>query len=100
MPNKKESSKTTSVCEAEMPETSAPEVSTKDSSEGRRENTRSRIALVYVCGFFGAILIVFIIGFLMCYDANQYKDLLVAVSGILSGPLGFIVGYYFRFSTV
>ena len=24
------------------------------------------------------------------------KDMLVAISGVLSGPLGFIIGYYFR----
>ena len=98
MANNNESSRTTSACEADVPETSVSEVSTKESSDGRRENTRSRIALVYVVGFFGAIFIVFIIGAWMCYDASQYKDLLVTVSGILSGPLGFIVGYYFKAS--
>lgn len=70
----------------------------KDDSRGRRESTRSLIALIYVACFFGAILIVFGIGFWFNYTPDNYKDLLVAVSGILSGPLGFIVGYYFKAS--
>ena len=45
-----------------------------------------------------AILFVFGIGLLFNYTPDDYKDLLVAVSGILSGPLGFIVGYYFKAS--
>ena len=52
----------------------------KDDSQGRRESTRS------------------LIGLLFNYTPDDYKDLLVAVSGILSGPLGFIVGYYFKAS--
>lgn len=70
----------------------------KDDSKGNRENTRSRIALIYVACFFGAILAVFIIGLCFTYSPDEYKDLLVTVSGILSGPLGFIVGYYFKAS--
>ena len=70
----------------------------KDDSQGRRESTRSLIALIYVACFFGAILFVFGIGLLFNYTPDDYKDLLVAVSGILSGPLGFIVGYYFKAS--
>ncbi|MFR0895105.1 MAG: hypothetical protein ACLSGF_09830 [Alistipes onderdonkii] len=44
------------------------------------------------------MLFVFGIGLLFNYTPDDYKDLLVAVSGILSGPLGFIVGYYFKAS--
>lgn len=32
------------------------------------------------------------------FSVDEYKDMLVTVSGILSGPLGFIVGYYFKAS--
>ena len=52
-----------------MAETDKPEISSKGSSDPK-ENTRSRIAMIYVCAFFI----------------------------VLSGPLGFIVGYYFKAS--
>ena len=64
-----------------------------------KESTRSRIALIYVCAFFMVIAIVFLIGWDKLFSVNEYKDMLVTVSGILSGPLGFIVGYYFKAST-
>lgn len=62
------------------------------------ESTRSKIALTYVICFFVTILIVFIIGYLNCFKVDDYKDMLILVSGILSGPLGFIIGYYFKSS--
>jgi hypothetical protein len=45
------------------------------------------------------IAIVFLIGWDKPFSVDDYKDMLVTVSGILSGPLGFIVGYYFKAST-
>lgn len=69
------------------------------SSEARKETTRSFIARLYVWGFFIVVGLVFVIGALKCFSVDNYKDMLVTVSGILSGPLGFIVGYYFKAST-
>lgn len=54
--------------------------------------------MIYVCAFFGVIAVVFGIGLFSCFKVDEYKDMLVTVSGILSGPLGFIVGYYFKAS--
>ena len=71
---------------------------TQRGSSDRRENTRSTIAMIYVCAFFAIILAVFIVGCCKGYSVDEYKDMLVSVSGILSGPLGFIVGYYFKAS--
>jgi hypothetical protein len=31
-----------------------------------------------------------------CYSVTDIKDILLAESGILSGPLGFIIGFYFK----
>lgn len=56
------------------------------------------LAMIYVCAFFIVILIVFIIGAYKCFKVDEFKDMLVTVSGVLSGPLGFIVGYYFKAS--
>ena len=67
-------------------------------SQGRakKESARQTIAIIYVCGFLmicGVSLLTFFRG---KYTVDDTKDLLVTVSGILSGPLGFIIGYYFK----
>ena len=62
----------------------------------KREDTRSTIALVYVIGYLIVVAGVLIIGVSTKLELSGYKDLLLAVSGILSGPLGFIIGYYFK----
>lgn len=63
-----------------------------------KESTRSKIATLYVWAFFIVIAVVFLIGYVSCFKVDEYKDMLVTVSGVLSGPLGFIVGYYFKAS--
>lgn len=78
-----------------MPDNDIPEVSDNYNSE-KKENTRSQIARWYIIGFFFTILLVFVLGFIKCFKINDFKDMLITVSGILSGPLGFIVGYYFK----
>ena len=64
----------------------------------KKERTRSYIARLYVWAFFVVIGLVFLICFLNHFEPKEYKDMLIAVSGTLSGPLGFIVGYYFKAS--
>lgn len=61
-----------------------------------REHTRSKIALYYVVGYLGIIVLVLAICAFKGFAVTDYKDMLLAVSGILSGPLGFIIGYYFK----
>ena len=70
-----------------------------DSPEKKRETTRSDIAKFYVYGFFATIAATFIIGLIMCFEVKDYRDMLITVSGILAGPLGFIIGYYFKTAT-
>lgn len=80
-----------------MTEPEKSEINPKGNSDPK-ENTRSRIAMIYVCAFFIVILIVFGVGVYKCFEVDEFKDMLVTVSGVLSGPLGFIVGYYFKAS--
>lgn len=80
-----------------MAENDKQEVDSKGSSDPK-ENTRSRIAMIYVCAYFCVIAAVFVMGIFSSFKVNEYKDMLVTISGILSGPLGFIVGYYFKAS--
>ena len=64
-----------------MPENDRPEIKEQiKGSSDQKENTRSKIAQIYVWAFFIVIGIVFIIGACNCFK----------------GPLGFIVGYYFK----
>lgn len=81
----------------DKPDLDKPEIGPKGSSDPK-ENTRSRIAMIYVIAFFVVILLVFIWGCRNGFKVDEYKDMLVTVSGVLSGPLGFIVGYYFKAS--
>ena len=62
----------------------------------KREDTRSKIALYYVIGFLAIVFVCFIASAIEHLNINDTRDLLVSVSGILSGPLGFIIGYYFK----
>jgi hypothetical protein len=48
-----------------------------------RETTRSKIALVYLYAFFGTILLAFLIGVFNHFEVKDYKDILLAVSGVL-----------------
>jgi hypothetical protein len=62
----------------------------------QKESTRSSIAVFFIKGFLFAVGGVLILGTIKGYTVAENKDMLLAVSGILSGPLGFIIGYYFK----
>lgn len=52
-----------------MAETEKSEINPKGSSDPK-ENTRSIIAMIYVCAFFGVILIVFGVGVYKCFKVD------------------------------
>lgn len=62
----------------------------------KREDARYKIALYYVCGFILIFFYAMTIAFINKMETSDLTDLLVSISGILSGPLGFIIGYYFK----
>ncbi len=62
----------------------------------KREDARKKIALYYVCGFLLTIFYVLTLYWLTKMTVDDLKGVLVTISGILSGPLGFIIGYYFK----
>ena len=68
----------------------------KVSPAHKRENVRSYIALIFVIAFFIVIGIGFLIGYNKSFEVKDYSDMLIAISGVLSGPLGFIIGFYFK----
>lgn len=62
----------------------------------KREDTRSKIALYYVIGFLVVIGLALFLFWAKNLEVSDLRDLLLALSGIMSGPLGFIIGYYFK----
>ncbi len=70
--------------------------SKNEQSSGRKEKTRGAIAKWYVIGYLIIIAGMLAAGTLKSYSVQDTKDILLAISGVLSGPLGFIIGYYFK----
>lgn len=65
----------------------------------KKEDTRGRLALFFVGGFFFILSLGMILAGVSEGDKiTDAKDILLTISGILSGPLGFVIGYYFRSS--
>ncbi len=63
----------------------------------KKEAARERLAIVFVIGLF----IVILVGMVLAYLGDETKvqnitQTIVSISGVLTGPLGFIIGYYFR----
>jgi len=69
-----------------------------ESPEQKRETTRSTIAKIYLCCFFVILAAGMVFCAIFAQQVTDVKDMLVAISGVLSGPLGFIIGYYFKAS--
>lgn len=61
-----------------------------------KETTRSELANTYVTGFLIIVCLALLYSFVRNYSPNDTKDIIITMSGILSGPLGFIIGYYFK----
>ncbi len=65
----------------------------------KQEGARSIFSIIFLVGFILLLFAGLILGFLM--EGNQLdntREVLLTISGILSGPLGFVIGYYFRSS--
>ncbi|OGE79246.1 MAG: hypothetical protein A2751_04620 [Candidatus Doudnabacteria bacterium RIFCSPHIGHO2_01_FULL_46_14] len=66
----------------------------------QRERIRGRFALYYIVGFMIIVVVALLISFFLLYrgkmEFENVTNMLVTISGILSGPLGFIIGYYFK----
>ena len=78
-----------------------PEIKTEDQFEvttkKKVEQVRERVALIFIIGFFMMIAMAIVVGAII--DKEKIKDvtdLILAVAGVLSGSLGFIIGYYFK----
>jgi len=62
---------------------------------------RIRVATVFVTGYILFILSAVVLGGLSLFipmkgTVADVKDLIITISGIFSGPLGLIIGYFFR----
>ena len=71
-----------------------PEVNNKTfvKVKEKREVTRSTFALIFLVGFIVLLGLGMLLGFFMEGDQlNNTQEVLLTISGILSGPLGFVV---------
>lgn len=66
------------------------------STKPPKDWTRHILALVYVIAFLIIVAFTLVLMLWHCYTISDIKDILLAESGILSGPLGFIIGFYFK----
>lgn len=78
-----------------------PDIETEEQLEvtlkKKREAMRERLAIVFIIGMFLILIIAIVVGYLSGQDqVKNITDLVLAISGILSAPLGFIIGYYFK----
>lgn len=63
----------------------------------KREGARSSFSLILLSGFIGLLVLGLVLGFFMeGSQIDNTREILLTISGILSGPMGFVVGYYFR----
>lgn len=63
----------------------------------KREDVRGLLAVVFLIGFFFILLAgIFIAAINEGNKVESLTAVLLSISGILSGPLGFVIGYYFR----
>lgn len=67
----------------------------QDSSKPR-EQTRSKVALLFVLGFFAILFLCFAYGVKVNASLSELKDVLIGIIGALSGTLGFIIGFYYK----
>lgn len=66
-----------------------------------KDETRAKIALFVVRFYFWLIGVLLVLAPVYNYFAPatltlDVKDLLAVLSGVISGPFGFVVGYYFK----
>lgn len=63
----------------------------------RREETRSRLAILAIVSFLSTIVMIIFFGWIVLgRDAKEVVSILTTTAGILAGVVGAVVGFYFR----
>lgn len=80
----------------EMPNNQGPQGVEQYSENDPKEQTRGKMASVFISGFFMVILMCFVYAGWKQAAMDELKDMIIAVIGALSGLIGFVIGYYFK----
>lgn len=72
------------------------DISAEDQSIVKREHTRSRLALLFIMGFFAVVFLSFMYATVVKSSISELKEFLTSIIGAFSGLLGFIIGYYYK----
>jgi hypothetical protein len=82
---------------------SQKEIVVREDIKERRANNRFRLrtATLIISGYLIFILGAMVIGAVSLFlpingTINDVKDIILTISGIFSGPLGLIIGYFYR----
>ena len=66
------------------------------SESNKKEETRGKMASVFISGFFMIIIISFVYAGWQKASLGEVTDSITAIIGALSGLVGFVIGYYFK----
>lgn len=75
---------------------SSEDISTDAQSSEKKEHTRSKLALLFILGFFAVVFLSFVYASIVKSPISELKEFLVSIIGAFSGLIGFIIGYYYK----
>ena len=77
-------------------ETTGKTINDQYSENNHKEQTRGKMASVFISGFFMIIFMCFVYAGWKQAEISELQDMIIAVIGALSGLIGFVIGYYFK----
>lgn len=61
-----------------------------------KEKNANKIAVYFVLGYFLFLFSILAIGYFRQWEVDSFKEIFIATTALLSSPLSFILGYFFK----